>query len=89
MTVGWGKGALQLISRIEQHASEWTLPVLIMHGELDKLGYAEGSRVISSKIKGDNTLKIWPGMFHEVHNEPGNELVFKYLRDWLEIHVKA
>ncbi len=88
VTVGWGKSALQVISWSDQHAGEWTLPVLYMHGEKDELGYSEGSREFSNKIKGDCTLKIWPGLFHEVHNEPEKELVFEYLLDWLDRHIK-
>ena len=52
VTAGWGKGSIDTIDWINQHASEWTLPVLFMHGELDKLGYVEGSREFASKIKG-------------------------------------
>lgn len=87
VSLGWGKSALQTISWIVQHASEWTLPVLFMHGEKDKLGYAEGSREYASKIKADCTLKIWPGMYHEVHNEPEKEEVFEFLRGWLDAHL--
>jgi acylglycerol lipase len=87
VTVGWGKAALDVINWNDQHAGEWELPVLFMHGEKDVLGFAEGSREFSSKIKGDCSLKIWPGLFHEVHNEPEKELVFEYLRSWLDRHL--
>jgi alpha-beta hydrolase superfamily lysophospholipase len=60
---------------------------MIMHGELDKLGYSTGSEVLASEIKGDCTLKIWPGLYHELHNEPEKEDVFRYLQNWLEAHV--
>lgn len=86
VSVGWGKSALEAIPWMEQHAAEWTLPVLFMHGEKDILGYADGSREFSSKIKGDCTLKIWPGLFHEIHNEPEKEQVFEYVRHWLDEH---
>jgi alpha-beta hydrolase superfamily lysophospholipase len=86
VTVGWGKSALEAIPWMEQHANQWTLPALFMHGEKDILGYAEGSREFSSKIKVDCTLKIWPGLYHEVHNEPEKEQVFEYLRTWLDEH---
>lgn len=89
VSVGWGKSTLEAISWMEKHASEWTLPVLIMHGEKDILGYAEGSREFSSKIKGDVTLKIWSGLYHEIHNEPEKEEVFGYLRQWLDEHSKT
>ena len=85
-SVGFGKGSLEAIEWAEQHASEWTLPVLFMHGELDKLAYVAGAREFASKITGDCTLKIWPGLFHEVHNEPEKNEVFDYLRIWLDQH---
>ncbi len=87
VSAGFGKSTIDAIDRINQHASEWTLPVLIMHGEKDKLSYVEGSRDFASKIKGDCTLKIWSGLFHEVHNEPENEQVFEFLHQWLDSHL--
>jgi alpha-beta hydrolase superfamily lysophospholipase len=86
-TLGFAKSSLSAINYADQHAGEWNLPVLIMHGELDELGYAEGSREFAAKIKNDCTLKIWPGMFHEVHNEPEKDQVFIYLREWLDAHI--
>lgn len=88
-SLGWGKNTLEAISWSELHASEWTLPVLFMHGELDQLGFAEGSREFAGKIKGDCTVKIWTGLLHEVHNEPEKELVFSYLREWLDKHTRT
>ncbi len=89
VTFGFGKSSIAEINWLEQHASDWTLPVLIMHGELDKLGYAQGSREFAAKIKGDCTLKIWQGMAHEVHNEPENKQVFDYVCQWLDQHVTS
>ncbi len=89
VTVSWGKASIATIEYIYQNASEWTLPVLVMHGELDELGYAEGSREFASKVAGDCTLKIWPGLFHEIHNEPENKLVLEFLRQWLDNHTSG
>jgi alpha-beta hydrolase superfamily lysophospholipase len=88
VTVGWGKSALETIAWTDQRAGEWTLPVLFMHGEEDQLGYAEGNRKFASKIAGDCNLKIWLGLYHEVHNEPEKEQVFAYLLNWLDGHTK-
>jgi len=84
VSVGWGKGALDLIDWLDQHVKEWTLPVLFMHGELDQLGYAKGSMDMASRVKANCTLKIWPGMYHEIHNELQKEIVFDFLRNWLD-----
>lgn len=87
ITASWGKGSLDTIGWINTHASEWAIPVLIMHGEKDQLGYAEGSREFASKITADCTLKIWSGLLHEIHNEPENRQVFEFLRQWLDEHT--
>lgn len=86
-TLGFAKASLEAITWADQHAAEWTLPVLFMHGELDELGYVEGSREFAAKIDGDCTLKIWSGMFHEIHNEPERDQVFSYLRKWVDAHL--
>lgn len=88
-SAGFAKSSLDAIEWVDKHASEWTLPVLFMHGELDKLGFVDGVKEFASKISGDCTLKIWPGLFHEVHNEPEKEDVFEYLRNWLDQHSHA
>ena len=56
VTLGWGKSTLQTIEWNELHANEWVIPVLIMHGELDQLGYPKGSEIFANLIKGDCTL---------------------------------
>jgi acylglycerol lipase len=87
VSFGWGKSALETINWIDDNIEEWNLPVLFMHGEKDTLGYAKGSREIASRIKSDCTLKIWPGLFHEVHNEPEKDEVFNFLQNWLDEHL--
>ena len=86
VTLGWGKSALQTIEWNELHANEWVIPVLIMHGELDQLGYPKGSEIFANLIKGDCTLKIWQGLYHELHNEPEKDMVFEFTMNWLEAH---
>jgi alpha-beta hydrolase superfamily lysophospholipase len=88
LSLGFSKSSLNAIAWANHHTSEWTLPVLVMHGEEDRLGYVEGSREFASKVKCDCDLKIWPGLFHEVHNEPEKEEVFEYLRNWLDKHAQ-
>ena len=39
-------------------------------------------------VKGDVTFKLWDGMYHEVHNEPGKEEALKYVVQWLDGHLK-
>ncbi len=67
-----------------EHASEFGLPLLLMHGGADRLTSAEASREFSQKAGDCCTLKIWEGFYHEIHNEPEQASVLKFMLDWLD-----
>ena len=71
------------------HASEFFLPLLLMHGSGDALCSAEATRQFSTAVTGDCTLMIWDGLYHEIHNEPEQQLVFDALVEWLGERVPA
>ena len=79
--------AVQLLDSIEwayQHAHEFPVPLLLMHGTSDQIAYAHGSQEFASKVSGNCTLKLWEGLAHETHNEPEKDQVLTYLLNWLE-----
>jgi len=67
-----------------EHASEFPLPLYLVHGSADKITSAEASREFAEKAGDKVTLKIWEGFYHETHNEPEQEAVFKSLIEWLD-----
>lgn len=66
------------------------IPLLVLHGAEDKLVNPEGSRLVD-KLAGspDKTLKIYPGLFHEIFNEPEQDLVLDDVTSWLKAHLPA
>jgi len=58
-----------------------------MHGGDDKLSSVEASREFADKVTEKCTLKIWDGLYHEIHNEPEKEEIFKFLINWLDKKV--
>lgn len=66
-----------------EHASEFPLPLLLMHGTADRLTSAEASRQFGEADGKQVTLKLWDGWYHEIHNEPEKAEVFKVMTDWL------
>ncbi len=68
------------------HAAELTLPVLLMHGGADPITSAAASRRFAEKAGDKVTLKIWDGLFHEIHNEAEQAQVFQFMLDWLDKH---
>lgn len=83
ITFGMAKGLLDAIGWAFEHAGEFSIPLLLMHGTADQLAFDRGSKEFAALVKGDCTLKLWDGLAHETHNEPEKEQVFAYLREWL------
>ncbi len=77
-------GAGWLTENIASHR----LPCLILNGGSDKLvppGVAQFFYDHTSAR--DKTLRIYPGMFHEILNETDNETVFTDIRTWLKKRI--
>lgn len=62
-----------------------TVPCLLMHGEADALVSAKLAGEVFERIgSADKTVRFWPGLFHEIFNEPEREEVLGVMADWLE-----
>lgn len=70
-----------------KNASEFSYPLLLMHGGSDNVTHPEASRVFASCIDGNCTLKIWDDLYHEIHNEPRNNEIFAMMTGWLDSHL--
>jgi alpha-beta hydrolase superfamily lysophospholipase len=68
------------------HAAEFPLPLLLMHGAADPITSAQGSKKFADKAGEKVTLKLWDDLYHEIHNEPQNGDVFQFMVDWLDNH---
>ncbi len=75
---------------IQANADKITLPMLLLHGGDDVMAAAEGSRFLHSRISStDKTLKIYPGLYHEIFNEPEQEEVFADVLAWCDERTAA
>lgn len=70
------------------HANDLTLPTLVMHGTSDKITSPKGSKEFAKKAGSNVTLKLWEGMYHEIHNEREKAKVLQYMLDWLNTELK-
>ena len=89
-SLGFGKAALRAIDLCFIRAKEFPVPLLIIHGKEDKIAYSSGSEEFTELLRAagkDVTLKLWDNLYHEVHNEPEKEEVFKFMVAWLDQHV--
>jgi len=71
-----------------EHADEFPpVPLLIMHGGADRICLPEGSCDFAARVPGECTLKVWEGLYHEVHNEPEQHEVLRFMIEWLNGHT--
>ena len=64
------------------------LPLLILHGEGDKLTSPAGSKDFHNNAgSADKSLKIYPELYHEIFNEPEKDAVLADVTNWLEEHL--
>jgi alpha-beta hydrolase superfamily lysophospholipase len=64
-----------------------TCPVLLLHGSLDGLTSPSGSQLVAERVSSsDVTLKVYDGLYHEVHNEPEKDTVLGDIVRWLDKH---
>lgn len=73
---------------IPRHLAAITIPTIIMQGTEDRLSNPEGSDILFNNISStDKTLKRYPGLFHEIFNEPERAVVFADMRAWIEARL--
>lgn len=88
VTAGLAVAIFAAMDTVLDRAGEISLPVLIMHGAADTMAAPEGARRFADAINSaDKTLKILPGLYHEIFNEPeGADLIAQYA-DWIDAHL--
>jgi len=73
---------------VRERLSQLTLPLLILHGSDDEITPNSGSELIHARATStDKTLKIYPGLLHEIHNEPEQAQVLSDISTWLDAHI--
>jgi alpha-beta hydrolase superfamily lysophospholipase len=66
---------------------DYPQPLVIMQGSADRLVNPTMNIEWARQLKGDITLKVWEGFFHELHNEPEKEFVFRYVLDQMKERI--
>lgn len=84
VTFGFGKYLPPALRYAFQHAPEFPVPLLLMHGTQDRVAYPKGSQEFA-RLAGDRcTLKLWEDCCHEVHNELVKDQVLAYAVAWMD-----
>lgn len=69
-------------------AAAFTLPVLLAHGDSDRIMDHHATVEFHAKAgSADKSLRLYPGLWHEPHNEPEWKQVLADLTGWAAAHV--
>ena len=73
---------------VNARAGDWRLPLLLLHGEADRLVDIEGSRAFfdAAPVE-DKRLITYPGGYHESHNDLHHAQAAADVLAWLEAHL--
>lgn len=70
------------------NAGEWQPPLLLLHGDADRLVNINGSREFFAAVQqADKELIVYEGGYHESHNDIHFQQVVADLEMWLEAHM--
>ncbi|WP_308252176.1 alpha/beta hydrolase [Pseudonocardia sp. KRD291] len=86
-TLALGAAVYAQMDLLPGRAGELRLPVLVQHGTEDALTDPQGtSRFEAACGSPDTTVRWYPGLWHEIYNEPDRALPLGDLRAWLGEH---
>ena len=72
---------------IIENASKFNLPLLLLQGEKDHIVSLEKTKLFAEKVPASLiTYKIFPGLYHEMHNEYEQDQVLSYILEWINQH---
>ena len=81
---GVGRALLQVGETMPQRAPALTAPLLVVPGDADRLIPVDGSRRLVECVGStDVELKVYPGLYHEVFNEPERAQVLGDVVSWI------
>jgi alpha-beta hydrolase superfamily lysophospholipase len=89
VTLRLGVELLRARDRVLELAPEITVPTLVLHGELDPIAEAAGSRRLFDLLGSrDKELRTYPRSRHELHNElpDRRNAMLADLLWWLDCH---
>jgi acylglycerol lipase len=76
--------------RLKKEFSLITLPVLILHGTLDKVTRASGSQLFYDTAgSADKTLKLYEGYYHDLLHDVGKAQVLADITSWIDARVST
>ena len=88
LPAGIARALLSVGETMPRRAAALIAPLLVVHGEQDKLIPVAGShRLLECVASEDAHLKVYPELYHEVFNEPERAVVLDDVASWIEVRI--
>jgi alpha-beta hydrolase superfamily lysophospholipase len=79
-----GAEMLRAIDEVAAGLPRLTMPVLVMQGSDDALVDPAAAAYVHDRVGSrDRTIRIYPGLYHEIFNEPERDQVLDDLVEWV------
>ncbi len=79
---------LETIDWVNAHATQLQVPLLMLHGEADRVTLAENSQIFWERSTiTDKEMQKYPDSYHELHNDLNYQEVLADINNWLERHL--
>lgn len=90
LRLGWSVEMFDAVQEVERRLPELKLPYLALHGADDPITLPEGAEIVRERAGSpDLTVRVYPGLRHEIHNEPEQAQVLNDIVSWLDAHVSG
>ena len=79
---------LATVAWIQEHAADWQVPLLILHGGADQVALPEGGCDFLQRVTIlDKERREYPGVYHEIQSDRNYQEMLTDLDNWLERHL--
>jgi alpha-beta hydrolase superfamily lysophospholipase len=91
VTPRWGTEILKAIERTKKSVNIYTMPLLVIHGKLDKINDFEAAKLFFGTIPSEEKLFIaYENSFHEILNDVEQkkafEDIYRFIKQKINIH---
>lgn len=79
---------LATVAWIQEHAADWQVPLMILHGGADQVALPEGGCDFLQRVTIlDKERREYPGVYHEIQSDRNYQEMLTDLDNWLERHL--
>ena len=85
-----GAELIAAMTTVQTKLKSISAPLLLLHGGADRLANPSSSQIAFDTVSSiDKEIRIFPGCYHEIFNEPCRDFVLGTLSQWLDKHIPS